>query len=489
LFLRSNFMKKFEAKIFQIVKPAALVAALVFAVSACAGGARTSGAFDSSYDIIVVGAGGAGLSAAITAKEAGANVVVFEKMSIPGGNTIRATGGINAAGSQYQIAAGVNDSVELFYDDTMRGGQNLNDPALVRLLAERSVSSIEWLGSIGADLSDVGRMAGASVNRVHRPTGGAQVGPEISTTLEHHAIEVMNVPIITNAEVTSINMQRGRVTGVQLMYRGRQHSVSASAVILATGGFGANNEMAASLVPELRGFATTNQPGALGEGIVMARRVGAAFVDMEQIQTHPTHAPEKEMITEAVRGNGAIMVNRAGVRFVDELATRDVVSERILAQEGASAFLVFDDSVRRSLAAIESYVRLGIVLEAPTPEALGALIGGAAEGALSAAVNSYNQGQAYGNDHDFGRANMPRSLSVPPYYAIEVVPAIHHTMGGVKIDTEARVLSTSGVPIPGFYAAGEVTGGIHGANRLGGNALADIIAFGRIAGTSAVAGR
>jgi len=258
-------------------------------------------------------------------------------------------------------------------------------------------------------------------------------------------------------------------------------------VVLASGGFGANNDMAASLVPSLSGFATTNHPGATGEGILMAQRVGAALIDMDQIQTHPTHAPDKEMITEAVRGNGAIMVNRSGVRFTDEMGTRDVVSAAILAQEGDSAFLIFDDSIRRSLAAIEEYVELGIVIEAATTEALGALVGGGA--ALATTVTTYNAAQASGNDREFGRSSMARSLSVPPFYAIDVMPAIHHTMGGVKIDTETRVISTTGNPIPGFYAAGEVVGGVHGNNRLGGNALADIIVFGRIAGTNAAARR
>ena len=467
----------------------ALVAAASFAVS-CAGGAKTGQAgFESSYDVVIIGAGGAGLSAAIAAKEAGASVVVFEKMAMPGGNTIRATGGINGAGTEYQARAGITDSPDLFFSDTMTGGGNINDRALVRLLAEKSASSVAWLSEMGADLSDVGLMGGASVRRTHRPTGGGMVGPEITKTLERQVIEVKGIPLVLQANVTNIIVQDGRVTGVELRYNNRNHTVRAKAVILATGGFGANNDMAAALVPSLRGFATTNQPGATGEGISMAQGIGAALVDMEQIQTHPTHAPDREMITEAVRGNGAIMVNRAGRRFVDEMATRDVVSAAILAQEGASAFLLFDDSVRRSLAAIESYVRGGIVLEAPSPEELAALMGGVSGDTLAATVAAYNQAAASGRDSEFARANMPRSLSAAPFYAIEVVPAIHHTMGGVKIDTEARVISTDGSAIPAFYAAGEVAGGIHGTNRLGGNALADIITFGRIAGTNAAAER
>jgi fumarate reductase flavoprotein subunit len=300
----------------------------------------------------------------------------------------------------------------------------------------------------------------------------------------------MGIPIILNAEVTSITMQGGRANGIQVNYEGRSHSVSAQAVVLAAGGFGANNEMASELDPQVRGFATTNQPGATGSGIVLARNVGADFVDMEWIQTHPTHAPDREMITEAVRGNGAIMTNRDGMRFVDEMGLRDVVSASILAQRGASAFLVFDDSVRASLAVIDSYINRGFVHQADTPQELAAIIGATDGGAgMAATLAAYNAAVAAGNDAEFGRTVMPRALNAPPFFAIEIVPAIHHTMGGVKIDTETRVLNSAGAPIPGLYAAGEVVGGIHGNNRLGGNAMIDIIVFGRIAGVNAAAGR
>ena len=468
----------------------ALVIAVGFVALSCAGGAgRQDVGFGSSHDVVVIGAGGAGLSAAIAAREAGADVVVFEKMGIAGGNTVRATGGMNAAGTRYQADRGINDSAELFFEDTMRGGGDINDPVLVQIMVDGSASAIEWLSDMGADLSDVGRLGGASVNRAHRPTGGGMVGPEVTATLVRR-VQEMGIPLIIGAEVTEITSRGGRVTGVQLTYQGRRHTVSADSVILASGGFGANNPMAASFDPQVLGFDTTNQPGATGGGIRMAERVGAGLVHMEWIQTHPTHAPDREMITEAVRGNGAIMTSREGQRFVDEMGFRDLVSERILAQPGGSAFLVFDDSVRASLAVINAYIARGFVYQADTPQELAVLLGATDGGAaMAATIASYNQAVASGNDAAFGRTSMPRSLSEPPFFAIEVVPAIHHTMGGVTIDTETRVLAANGNPIPGFYAAGEVVGGIHGNNRLGGNAMIDIIVFGRIAGANAAAGR
>lgn len=441
-----------------------------------------------AYDVVVIGGGGAGLSAANAAAAKGAKVAVFEKMGVLGGNTVRATGGMNAAGTEFQAARGIADSAETFYQDTMKGGYNLNDPALVRVLAERGAESVAWVAGMGGDLSDVGRMAGSSVNRTHRPSGGAKVGPELVKTLGNAAQAKPGLSVFTEAEVLSIRRDRkGAVDGVTVRVAGKEYRVAAKAVVLATGGFGANDELAASYAPGLAGFATTNQPGATGDGIRLARALGAALVDMDQIQTHPTYAPDGgEMVTEAVRGNGAIIVNKAGRRIGNELATRDVMSADILAQEGKVAYLVFDTSIRKSLAAIESYVKAGFVMEAATPEALAALIGGE-PAVLAATVERYNGFVAAKKDDEFGRADLPRALVQAPYYAIKVTPAIHHTMGGVKIDVSARVMGEDGAAIPGLFAAGEVTGGVHGGNRLGGNALSDIVTFGRIAGENAAA--
>jgi fumarate reductase flavoprotein subunit len=391
----------------------AYAACIVVLVVSCAGTSGAGGVgIKSSYDVVIIGSGGAGLSAAVSAREAGADVVIFEKMGIFGGNTLRATGGINAAGTNYQEKAGIKDSPDLFYADTMKGGYNKNNPALVRNLAEKSVSSVEWLVKMGADLTDVGLLAGASVNRAHRPSGVGRVGPEIAMTLEKRA-QALGIHMFSDAKVTGITIQNGRVKGVELTYEKKNYRVKAKAVILATGGFGANNEMASALVPALKGFTTTNHPGATGDGIQMAEKIGAALVDMTEIQTHPTHVPNKEMITEAVRGNGAILVNKKGARFVGELETRDVVSAAILAQEGGISYLIFDDSVRKSLIVIEDYIKMGIVLEAPTPEALAGLIGADAH-TLAGTITKYNSAVSSKKDIEFGRTDMPRSLSTAP---------------------------------------------------------------------------
>lgn len=441
---------------------------------------------DLSCDVVIVGAGGAGLAAAIEAHKAGAEVVVLEKMALVGGNTNYATGGLNAAETVSQKAKGIDDSVETFFDDTMKGGKNLNDPGLVQIMAEKSAATIDWLISLGGDFSDVGRLGGATNNRSHRPAGGAPVGGHLVQVLLAE-VENRNITVLTESRVVAILKDGDKVAGVEVESPRGKFTVTAGAVVLATGGFGANNDLVASYNASLKGFGTTNQPGATGDALGLVKPLDVALVDMDQIQTHPTVVPVKNtMITEAVRGNGAILVNRQGKRFVSEMDTRDVVSEAELAQEGQTAFLLFDQGVRESLSAIESYVKSGLVTEgASLEEVAGKIqIDGAA---LKETVERYNGFVAAGVDTDFARSNLPRALATGPYYMIEVGPAVHHTMGGLKIDTETRVIGKDGSPIPGLFAAGEVTGGVHGANRLGGNALSDITTFGRIAGSGAAA--
>lgn len=438
-------------------------------------------------DIVVIGAGGAGMTAAIQAVQDGAtDVVVLEKMPITGGNTTRSTGGLNACATEYQKADGIEDSVELFVEDTMKGGKELNDKELVTVMAENSAAAVDWVNEIGGDLSVVGMFGGASVKRIHRPTDTSAVGPMLVKTL-NAKMEELNIPVLLETTATQILVDdKGAVSGVVATDKeGNEMTIDCTAVILASGGFGANAKMVEEYKPDLAGFGTTNHAGATGDGIAMAKELGVAFVDMDQVQTHPTVNPETQtMYTEGVRGNGAILVNKEGKRFVNELETRDVVSAAILEQTDGECYMVFDQAVRDSLAAIESYIKAGIVTEAETPEELGEAIGidGAA---LAETLSIYAGYQESGSDADFGRESMELPLTEPKYYAALCAPAIHHTMGGVKINTNCEVLKEDGTAVPGLFAAGEITGGVHGANRLGGNAVTDIVVFGRIAGTAA----
>lgn len=435
-------------------------------------------------DVIVIGAGGAGLTSAISAYEKGARVILIEKTELLGGNTNYATAGLNAAGTKVQEKLGEKDSPELFYEDTMKGGKNKNNKELVRVLANNSSAIVDWLMERGADLSEITSTGGQRAKRTHRPAGGTAVGPNIIAALSKTA-ENDKIDISKGTKAIALVKDKNRIIGVKVRENdGKEYIIKAKAVIVATGGFGANPNMVEKYNPNLKGFGSTNNPAIVGDGIVMIEKVGGALIDMNEIQTHPTVLHKKtNMITEAVRGEGAILVNKDGKRFIDELETRDVVSKAILNQKGKSAFLIFDEGIRTKLKAADGYVKKGFAIDG-TIEEIANKIGTDAK-ILKATLNKYNEAVRNKVDSEFNKKNFPKELSGDKYYAIEISPAVHHTMGGVRINTNAEVIAKNGRPIKGLYAAGEVTGGIHGANRIGGNAVADITIFGKIAGENA----
>ena len=470
----------------------ALSAAMMLSVlSGCAPTANNASGENESNnkaaDIVIIGAGGAGMTAAVQARMDGAtNVVIVEKTGMTGGNTTRATGGLNASETKYQEKDGIEDSNELFIEDTMKGGKELNNIDLVKHLVENSKDAVDFVNEIGGDLSVVGLFGGASVKRIHRPSDTSAVGPMLVKTLTAKLKE-MNVPVLFDTKAEEIITEDGKVTGVKVTDANGSYVIDCTAVIVATGGFGANSEMAVEYKPDLAGFGTTNVPGATGDGIKMGVAAGAATVDMEQIQTHPTVNPDTQtMYTEAVRGNGAILVNKEGKRFTNEMSTRDVVSAAILEQTDKIAYMVFDQEVRDSLKAIEKYVDAGIVMEADTIEGLAEKIG-ADPATLKETMDKFAATVKNKEADEFGREGVEVPLTKAKFYACLCAPAVHHTMGGLKINTKAEVLTDKDAAIPGLFAAGEVTGGVHGANRLGGNAVTDIVVFGRTAGSSAYA--
>ena len=491
---------------------------------------------EETVDVVVVGAGGAGMTAAITATDAGKKVIVVESQPIAGGNSVRSTGGMNAAKTPYQDknefkeAAGVEktlataaekyadnatitalaatvksqwdayqanpqgyfDSVELMELDTLIGGKGKNNPELVKALAENSAAAIEWLASIGAEVKNVGAFGGASVKRIHRPVNAdgkvTAVGAYIVPILEKN-LQDRNVQFLFDTTANEIIMKDGKAVGIKATGKdGHKVTINAKSVVIATGGFGANAEMVEKYKPELKGFATTNAEGTQGQGIDMATAVGAATVDMDQIQIHPTVHIEEDgnahLITEGLRGDGAILVNAEGKRFYDEVSTRDKVSAAIIAQPEKSAWLVVDQSMVDKSAVIAGYIKSGYTVTGATYEELAKAMG-VDETTFVSTMNTWNQAVEAKSDAEFNRTSFANPLTAAPYYAIKITPAVHHTMGGIVINPKAEVLNEKGEVISGLFAAGEVTGGVHGANRLGGNAVADFTVFGRIAGQSA----
>jgi fumarate reductase flavoprotein subunit len=443
-------------------------------------------AWAESFDVVVIGSGGAGLSASIMAKESGASVVVLEKQAYIGGNTNFSSGGMNAAGTKQQIAAGVtNDSPQRFYDDTMKGGHNLNNPALLRTLTENAKYSEEWLLDLGADFCfRKGRGGGQSVARGHGPCDGSAVGPMILKTLTARTTKD-GIEIRKRNNVVDITMKDGKVSGVKVQTPQGEQTIDAKAVVLATGGFGANMDMITKYRPELKGFSTTNHPGATGDGLKLAEKLGASFTDIEQIQIHPTVVKKDgHLISESMRSRGAILVNQEGKRFTNELQTRDVVSQIELKQPTGSVWIVWDSEIYKTNKLARGYYDQGYAVKGDTLDELAKKMGVPAAN-LKATFKDYRKAYDTKKDTAFGRPEMVIPLDVAPWYAVHVTPGIHHTMGGVTINPQTQVISKKGQPIPGLYAAGEVTGGVHGGNRIGGNAVADIVTFGRIAGTNA----
>ena len=485
-------------------------------------------------DIVIVGAGGAGMTAAITAAEEGKSVVILESQSMVGGNSVRATGGMNAGKTVYQDenefgeAAGVEktlktaaekyadnetitalaktvseqwaeyqanptgyfDSVELMELDTMVGGKGINDPELVETLCANSADAIDWLDEHGITLHNVASFGGASVKRIHRPVDAdgktISVGSYMIPLLQENC-EKAGVQILLNTTANEILTDaNGAAVGVKATgASGETVTVNAKAVVLTTGGFGANLDMVTEYKPELKGFMTTNAAGAQGQGIEMATAIGAGTVDMDQIQIHPTvEANTAALITEGLRGDGAVLINAEGKRFIDEVGTRDVVSAAEIAQTGSYSWLVVDQAMVDASSVIQGYIKKGYTVTGETYEELGKAMG-VDEAAFAETMNTWNGYVDAKNDPDFGRTSFANKLDTAPYYAIKVTAGVHHTMGGLTINTNTEVLKEDGSVIPGLFAAGEVTGGVHGANRLGGNAVADFTVFGRIAGKAA----
>jgi fumarate reductase flavoprotein subunit len=440
-----------------------------------------------STDIVIIGSGGAGLSSAITATEKGAKVIVLEKMAYFGGNSNRSEGEMNAAGTKQQKAHDITDDTpERFAADTIRGGHGLNDPALVKALTENAASAEEWLLDLGAHFCHrMGRGGGQTRARGHGPCDGSPVGIEIMRVLGERA-DKDHIDMRLNNRVTKILMKNGKVSGVQVKTPKGMETINAKAVILATGGFGANHKMVEKYRPELKGFSTTNHPGATGDGIILAQQVGAGLTDIEQIQIHPTVIKKNgALISESMRARGGFLLNKNGKRFTNELLTRDVVSANELKQPGGIAYLVIDNSIYSKNKMAQNYTAEKLMTKCDTIADVAKLIG-VDEKVVQASFDQYHKAFDNKKDDLFGRPEMLIRMDQAPYFVAEVTPGIHHTMGGVKIDPQAEVLTPEKKPIPGLFAAGEVTGGVHGGNRIGGNAVADIITFGRISANSAL---
>ncbi|OMH83381.1 Fumarate reductase 2 [Zancudomyces culisetae] len=523
--------------------------------------------------VIIVGGGLAGMSAAIQAYLSSTEVAVeiIDKEARLGGNSSKASSGINGVNTKTQKEVGVtNDSVELFVSDTLKSGKGLSKEELVKKLVTDSTEAVTWLQNcFNLDLNVLAQLGGHSAKRTHRrpdlPDGRPQpVGWGITSTLSNWLAEESKksngrLVLHLGAKAKSlIANPSGRVVGVEVeeSQGGDQKKIVGGAVILATGGFcgeGLNSVLLKKYAPRHYGLPTTNGAFATGDGIFLGQAVGAGLVDMEQVQVHPTGFVSmkdptnntKFLAAEALRGEGGILLNKMGQRFINELATRDAVTDAIFkncsdektravvegvrkAEESgkkayqAGAFLVLSESAaaRFGAGSLGFYAKMGLMNKAESFNALASAIG-ADERVLAGEFLRYDAAFHGITSEKYGKTVFPSPMlkvsaenknklvelfsahessssteiedeaiklasgDKSTFYWGIITPSLHYTMGGLLFNSNTQVLKEDGSPISGLYAAGEVTGGLHGANRLGGNSLLECVVYGSEAGKQA----
>lgn len=442
-------------------------------------------------DVVVVGSGGAGLISAIKSKQAGANVVIIEKLPLIGGNTLISGAEYSAPNNWLQEKENIKDSVDLFKKDVEKAG---GDKELIDVLANNALDGAKWLrDDVKVEWTDeLMFFGGHSVKRSLIPKG--QSGKELINKL-HAKAEELGIEILTETNAFELLTKDNVVTGVKAKIKTGELIINAKSVVLTTGGFGANKKMLYDNDKEVDDkILSTNSPGSTGDGIKMAQAIGADVVDMNQIQLYPVCDVEtgKLLYTGDTRlVGGAIIVNKEGKRFVEELGTRREISMGIKAQTDSIAYQIWDeDSMQKSKILPTHEIEYKNLIEGKklckvnSIEEMAEFFGIDKEN-LKETIKQFNEDSEKGKDTLFNLRRLGFKVEKAPFYCLKAVPAVHHTIGGLKINKNAQVLNKNGEVIKGLYSAGETTGGIHGKNRLGSVSIADITVFGIIAGTNA----
>lgn len=434
--------------------------------------ASTPEKWDEETDVLVVGAGGAGLSAALAASENGASVILIEKQPFIGGNTLICGGFFNAAGTDIQKSQNISDSPELFYKQMLSSGKGKNSENLIKVLSEESLDTLTWLINHGVHFQDkVYQIYGSIYPRCHKPIlprGTAYIQALSEACLANHVV------IKTGTELTKIfRSENGKVVGAEVQSEGKGKTIrTKKGMVLAAGGFSANKEMLKKYAPKLQTQYTDCAPGSTGEVLEIAKSVGAHLVNMDIVEVVPEGTPQIGLSARIyMLVKGVAFVNSEGKRFVDERASRNEIAKAFTDQGSEHCFTIADNENVRSLDKMQLknlYRSLfaGLVWKADTIEDLASQTGLPAEN-LKRSISEISESVRPKNG---------------PFWAVKIYPWIHYTLGGIKINEKAQCLDVQNRPIEGLFAAGQITGNVHGENRLGGNGLTDAIVFGRIAG-------
>ena len=471
---------------------------------------------DETFDLVIIGGGLAGLTAAYESNlksNNNLNILLIEQLSSIGGNSNRATSGINLLETEPQKRKNIIDNYTIFYSDTMKSGKNINDPLLVSAFINGTKTLYDYYtNNFGIDITLLGQLGGHSVARTHRPTDSNNViGSYLVRKVSEKVKNISNIKIYYNSTVTKLlkNETNNKIYGLKYIKENEstENTINCNAIILTSGGYGhdfGDDGLLKEFVPNYMNYPTTNGEKTQGSGIKLGRAIGADLVDMKQVQIHPTgfvnpknrYEKKKFLAPELLRGVGGILINEKGQRFCNELGTRDYVTQKILENcekqntteiDQYESYLLMNQEMAEEFGNNFNYYKnvQGFITEHSNFSELAKNISMNFT-QLANTINSYNDASEKKID-EFNKTTFNYKFDLnKTVYSMVIAPSIHYTMGGLKMNNKGEILNSANSPIYGLYGAGEVTGGVHGGNRLGGNSLAECGVYGRISADSAV---
>jgi fumarate reductase flavoprotein subunit len=447
-----------------------------------------------TLDVLIIGGGMAGVTALLSATEGGARALLLERSDALGGSTVMSSGLLAFAGTEEQAAAGVSDSEDLFRRDLLETGKRRNSEELVNAYAGAQLATYQWLVDHGVEFLGVHPGSGQSVARSH------PVDTTAAIELLSRAARRAGAEIRFRVRAQRLLVEDDRVVGVRAEVDGDTVDFLAKVTILTSGGFSRNPELLTRFAPDMDHALRGGASGCMGDGLLMACKIGAALIDTPYIKgtfgIFPWPSPHESGTGILPIYKGGIAVNGYGHRFINESLPYKEIGDACLAQPESIAYQIFDTSVleqAESTVGIYDFrprVEGRQVQQSETIDDLAEKLGLPPE-ELAATVEEYNRRIDSGEPDEFGRTTLSggvgtvRPLIVPPFYGYPSTTVVLATYCGIKVDEQARVIDVYGETIPGLYAAGELTGGFHGAGYVTGTSIGKAAVFGRVSGTNA----